>query len=211
MRLRSSGRSPLLGSQGIKDLSRGLALCLIACLTPGIVACGNLVTAVPVGKMAISLDDNGDVLAHVVVCDAAVTRMYAIDEDIRDALAQDPRRPPENIGEITFSEPKRGAFTVNLSAASQDNEGQTIQFPRDPQELFWVTPVVTDEGLWTKAWGGGYISDITATREELTSHPTNTLLTRSRHIGDPPKFLRQIDPEELAAICEELGRTDGSW
>ena len=86
MRLRSSGRSPLLGSQGIKDLSRGLALCLIACLTPGIVACGNLVTAVPVGKMAISLDDNGDVLAHVVVCDAAVTRMYAIDEDIRDRL-----------------------------------------------------------------------------------------------------------------------------
>ncbi|RSZ61189.1 hypothetical protein EAH68_14550, partial [Corynebacterium hylobatis] len=103
--------------------------------------------------MAMSLDDNGDILAHVVVCDGAVTRMYAIDEDIRDALAQDPRRPPENIGEITFSEPKRGKLTVNLSAATQDNEGQTIQFPHDPQELFWVTPVVTDEGLWTKAWG----------------------------------------------------------
>jgi hypothetical protein len=187
-----------------------VALCLIACLAPGIVACGNLVTAVPVGKMAISLDDNGDVLAHVVVCDAAVTRIYAIDEDIRNALAQDPRRPPENIGEITFSEPKRGVFTVNLSTATQDNEGQTIRFPQDPQELFWVTPVVTDEGLWTKAWGGGYISDITATREELASYPTNTLLTRSREIRERTKYLRQLDPEELATICEELGRTDDS-
>lgn len=210
MRLRSSRRPLLRGPRKIKDSVRVLALCLIACLIPGIVACGNLVTAVPVGKMAISLDDNGDVLAHVVVCDAAVTRIYAIDEDIRNALAQDPRRPPENIGEITFSEPKRGAFTVNLSTASQDNEGQTIQFPHDPQELFWVTPVVTDEGLWTKAWGGGYISDITATREELASYPTNTLLTRSREIGERTKYLRQLDPEELATICEELGRTDDS-
>lgn len=210
MRLRSSRRPLLRGPRSIKDSVRVLVLCLIACLIPGIVACGNLVTAVPVGKMAISLDDNGDVLAHVVVCDGAVTRMYAIDEDIRDALAQDPRRPPENIGEITFSEPKRGMFTVNLSTASQDNEGQTIQFPQDPQELFWVTPVVTDEGLWTKAWGGGYISDITATREELTSYPTNTLLTRALPTGDPPKFLRQIDPEELASICEKLGRTEES-
>lgn len=210
MRFRSSTRSPLRDPRGVTKPIRGVALCLIACLAPGIVACGNLVTAVPVGKMAISLDDNGDVLAHVVVCDAAVTRIYAIDEDIRNALAQDPRRPPENIGEITFSEPKRGAFTVNLSTASQDNEGQTIQFPHDPQELFWVTPVVTDEGLWTKAWGGGYISDITATREELASYPTNTLLTRSREIRERTKYLRQLDPEELATICEELGRTDDS-